>query len=134
MLLILSVCLAMVLSVRAEDGTISDLFLSEQDLETDYRSQHFAQVKQTLLAAWQGDLARDKAWDNLGRKLEKRLRDVKEQGSEGVPVVQFRDIENNGGRLPRNVAQKVSKKGIVIVRGVPVVQFRDIENNGGRLP
>ena len=79
MLLILSVCLCMVLSVRAEDGTISDLFLSDQDLETDYRSQHFAEVKQTLLAAWQGDLARDKAWDHLGRKLEKRLREASKE-------------------------------------------------------
>ena len=118
MMLIISVCLSMILSLRAEDGTISDLFLSEEDLETDYRSKHFAGVKQTLLAAWQGDVAMDKAWDHLGRKLEKRLMDVKEQGSEGVPVVQFRDIENNGGRLPSNVAQKVLKKGVVIVRGV----------------
>lgn len=120
MLLLLSVITTFLLSARCQDqeGSIADLFLSSDDLETDYRSQQYAEVKQSLMAAWQADTGVEKVWDKLVKRLEKRLEAVREQGSDGVPVVQFRDIINNGGKLPDNVAKKVSKKGVVIVRGV----------------
>ena len=118
MLLVISVLTTFLLTAFCEEGSIADLFLSEDDLETDYRSQQYAEVKQSLLAAWQAKTGLEKVWDQLVRKLEKRLEAVKEQSSAGVPVVHFRDIVNNGGKFPANVALKVSKKGVVIVRGV----------------
>jgi hypothetical protein len=52
------------------------------------------------------------------RKLSKQVEMLRERGDDIFPMTTFDRIRKNGGRLPAGVADRVRRRGAVIVRNV----------------
>ena len=108
---------------HATGGDINDLFTDE---ETMFYSDEYAALKDSLgLDA----AAVEKAYRKVERRLERQAEMLREaaarQGADLIPSTSFRRIAQNGGRLPDGIADKVRKRGVLIVRGV--IPAKEIE-------
>ena len=94
------------------EKTINDLF---NDQEIEYRSESFGLAKDLL------DLAPsdvDHQMVKIGSALRKKLGIILEKGNEIIPDVSLSKIIANNGQIPERVAQKMRKRGVLIVRDV----------------
>lgn len=100
-------------------GTINDLFTDE---ESTFSSEEYAKLKDVI------QLANDnieKIFEQVEKRLDKQMEIIREKGSDVVPVTTFDKIRLNGGKIPEAVADKVRKRGVLIVRNT--IPKQDVE-------
>ena len=104
-----------------EGGTINDLFSSELP---EYHSEEYVELKDII----QHDQENiEELFKKVEKKLEKQLEIIKERGNDVIPTVSYDKIRNNGGKLPDGVADKVRKRGVLIIRNViPKEEIEDM--------
>jgi hypothetical protein len=68
-----------------------------------------------------------KIWDKLEKRLDKELDKIRDKGNKLIPETSWEKILNNGGNIPEKVAQKVQKRGVLIVRNtIPEPEVKDM--------
>ena len=68
-----------------------------------------------------------KIWEKLEKKLDKELEKIRVKGNKLIPETSWEKIMNNGGKIPEKVAQKVHKRGVLIVRNtIPESEVKDM--------
>lgn len=103
------------------EGTINDLF--SEELEA-YYSEEYVELKDTIEYDQENLIS---LFKKVEKKLDKQLEIISERGSEIIPTVSYDKIRNNGGKLPEGVADKVRKRGVLIVRNViPKEEIEDM--------
>ena len=95
-----------------EGGTINDLF--SEDLKA-YYSDEYVELKD-IIEHDQENI--EDVFKKVEKKLDKQLEVIKERGNELIPTVSFDKIRNNGGKLPEGIADKVRKRGVLIIKNV----------------
>jgi hypothetical protein len=95
------------------EGTIDDLFT---DKETEYYSDRYEKLK-ALIGVDEGQA--DRSMKHILKALERQLEMLHRKGDAAagvIPETTLDKILKNNGRLPENVAAKVRKRGVLIVR------------------
>lgn len=93
-----------------EGGSINDLFTGQ---ESEYYSDRFIELKDSFGL---DKIVAVSTFNSIEKALRKQLDKIQAHGSQVIPVTHFEKIRKNGGRLPENVAKKVKKRGVLIVR------------------
>ncbi len=57
-------------------------------------------------------------FSRVEKRLKKQVESLSERGGEVVPVTTYDKVKNNGGRFPEGMADKIRKRGVVVVKGV----------------
>ncbi|XP_059081236.1 uncharacterized protein YbiU-like [Tigriopus californicus] len=94
-----------------EGGSINDLFVTDGD--SDHESMQYSKVKKAMQV--EPDFAR-RLFQVVEEKLQVRLDELSIHGNSIIPTVTMKAIEENGHRLPDDVAMKVKKHGVLVVR------------------
>ena len=58
----------------------------------------------------------EELFKRVERRLQKQVESLRERGGDLVPVTTFDKILNNGGRFPEALAERVRRRGVVVVR------------------
>ncbi len=95
---------------KRSGGTINDLFTHE---ETVFRSEEYVKLKDRIKLGIDNV---EELFQRVRKRLQKQVESTMERGVNVVPVTTYEKIRNNGGRLPEGVAEKVRRRGVVVVR------------------
>ncbi len=52
----------------------------------------------------------------MEKRLERQLEKMRERGNDIIPVTTLDSIKNNGWKVPKGVADRVRKRGVLVVR------------------
>ena len=94
------------------DGTISDLFTDEESV---FASDEYVTLKDKI-ASEGSTLEIAEIFKKIENKLDKQIETLREKGNKVIPITTFERIQNNGGRIPEGLAEKVHKRGVLIVK------------------
>ena len=53
---------------------------------------------------------------SIDKALKKQLHQLERKGSDLIPVTSYEKIILNGGKLPENIARKLIKRGVLVIR------------------
>ncbi|KAF1955310.1 DUF1479-domain-containing protein [Byssothecium circinans] len=93
-------------------GDISDAFASLSGQEFEPLTPEYAELK-TRLIKGNEDAVRQ-SWERLLEDLRKEIPLIVEQGSNVIPQIDFKDIDN----APEAFSKELRKRGVAVIRGV----------------
>jgi hypothetical protein len=93
-------------------GDISDAFVSLSGQKFSPLSPEYAALKARLIDGHEDAIRQ--SWERLLKDLQKEIVLIVEQGSNVIPQIDFKDIENP----PEKFSKELRKRGVAVVRGV----------------
>ncbi|KAF2820400.1 DUF1479-domain-containing protein [Ophiobolus disseminans] len=93
-------------------GDISDAFVSLSGQKFEPLTSEYADLKGRLIKGRESEVR--ESWERLLRDLRKEIPLIVELGSDVIPEIEFKDIDNT----PDTFSNELRKRGVAVVRGV----------------
>jgi hypothetical protein len=93
-------------------GDISDAFASLSGQEFTPLTPEYAALKSRLIRGHESEVR--ESWERLLRELREEIPLIVERGSQVIPEIDFKDIDN----APESFSSELRKRGVAVVRNV----------------
>ena len=93
-------------------GDISDAFASLSGQEFTPLTPEYANLKSRLIRGHEGEVR--ESWERLLRDLREEIPLIVERGSQVIPEIDFKDIDN----APESFSSELRKRGVAVIRNV----------------
>lgn len=93
-------------------GDISDAFASLSGQEFTPLTPEYADLKSRLIRGHEAEVR--ESWERLLRDLREEIPLIVERGSQVIPEIDFKDIDN----APESFSSELRKRGVAVIRNV----------------